>query len=247
MKERESIKMLTLNIEGDKHFQRWMPIVLERKPDVLALQEVFEEDCPWLAKELKMSSTFVPMLDVHQVNRYNIAPKGKWGIALLTRAKPQPGSVQQQYYSGTEKVRPFLLPNDASRVLLSAQIEVAGRLHTVATTHFTWSGDGNANEEQLRDLLELERLLGQYDSLILGGDFNAPRGREVHTRLSQLLTPLVPDSVKTTIDGSLHYAGDLQLVVDDIFVSQPYTAVQVEVISGVSDHKGVWAELQWSD
>ncbi|MEX0896193.1 MAG: endonuclease/exonuclease/phosphatase family protein [Patescibacteria group bacterium] len=236
-----SLRTMTLNIEGNKHFDRWLPVVKEKKPEVVCLQEVFEIDLPHIQQELGMQAVFAPMLRYESENKYAIPARGVWGVALLTAASLE--EVRVDYYSGSEEVLSFAEPNDASRVLLSTVIHKGAQNYTVGTTHFTWSSNGEINEAQAKDIAALEKLLESYDELILCGDFNAPRGKDIHNRLAQLMQSVVPESETTTIDGEFHYAGRLQLVVDDIFLTAGYQLQSVEVIEGVSDHKAIWAEI----
>lgn len=236
-----SLQVMTLNIEGNEHFDRWMPVVNTKKPDVLCLQEVFEMDLPRIQQELGMQAHFAPMVRYESENKYNIPARGVWGIAILSSAPVS--EVRADYYSGSEKVITFAEPNDASRVLLSFECTKDAQVYRVGTTHFTWSSNGQINSAQETDIAALEAVLATYDELIFCGDFNAPRGRDIHNRLAKILQHVVPDEVTTTIDGDFHYAGSLELVVDDIFLSAGYQLEAVEVIAGVSDHKAIWAQI----
>lgn len=236
-----SLHVLTLNIEGNRHLDRWLPVVKSKKPDVLCLQEVFELDLPRIQQELGMQAQYAPMVRYESENKYNIPPRGVWGIAILTSAPVS--TVRADYYKGSAAVTTFAEPNDAARVLLSVDYAKDDQVYRVGNTHFTWSSNGQINQEQATDITALESVLANYDELIFCGDFNAPRGRDIHNRLAALMQRSVPDEVTTTIDGDFHYAGSLELVVDDIFLSAGYQLEAVEVIAGLSDHKGVWAQI----
>lgn len=232
---------MTLNIEGDKHFDRFIPVITERKPDIVCLQEVFAVDLPTIAERLHFSEdqyTFMPMTSVDDENKYNIPTKGEWGIAILTRLDHT--SFQKMYYKGRGTIPPFTTPNSVDRGMLFAIFHSKdGESIPLGTTHFTWTGKGESSPEQQRDYFALSQITQALPPHILCGDFNSPRGGETFALFEKLYRDGLPADVSTTIDGSLHYAGDLQLVVDTVFYQDPLVVEQVEVIGGVSDHKAV--------
>ena len=128
--------------------------------------------------------------------------------------------------------------------MVSGMVEKEGETYTIATTHFTWADDGGVNEEQRRDLKQLLKLLRQRGELVLCGDFNAPRGREIFTILSSYLKDNVPPEVQTTLDPKLHRAGALPYVVDYLWSTPKYKATKVKVVSGVSDHMAIVANIE---
>lgn len=236
-----SLKLVTINIEGNRHLARWPRIVPEEQPDVVCMQEVFEKDLPYIEEKLQMKGSFFPMMNIAQENKYGISPAGLWGVGLFTNLTHSP--IQGEYYSGTNKVKIFVLPNDASRVLVSSTVEKDGEQFTVATTHFTWSGKGETTAEQLADFSQLKQIVEKKNEVILCGDFNAPRGRELFSKFTEILHDNLPADVTTTLDETLHYAGKLDLVVDTIFTSPQYRAEKVHTIAGVSDHMAVAGEI----
>ncbi|MDQ5951411.1 MAG: hypothetical protein QG639_692, partial [Patescibacteria group bacterium] len=129
-----------------------------------------------------------------------------------------------------------------------ATVSEGGEEYRIATTHFTWSPAGNTTDAQREDFARLKAILLQYKDLVLCGDFNAPRGREMFSSFESLYKDNVPKEVTTTIDKDLHYAGDknLQLVVDSIFTTPHYQVSEVKMLSGVSDHLGIFGVLSKS-
>lgn len=239
-----SLKLFSLNIECDKHFDRWLAVAQAEAPDVICLQEIFEVDMPFVEKELGMKGSFFPMLDVRQANKYNIPVKGRWGIGFFTKLAFVPGKeVVAQYYAKSAAVPVFTSPNDAARLLAIATVIKDGQEYTIGTTHFTWSGGGQATDEQRRDLRRFLELLAQFPETIFCGDFNAPRGGEIFAELEKRYVDHLPKEVKTTIDPVLHYAAPLYLVVDTIFSTHHYQLANVRTLSGISDHMGVVAEV----
>jgi len=84
------------------------------------------------------------------------------------------------------------------------------------------------------------------NNIIFCGDFNAPRGRKTWSILSSKLKDNIPDEIMTTVDAKIHRAGNLMLVVDGLFTSKNYKVTGVRVISGVSDHCAIVANIEHS-
>lgn len=236
-----SVSVITLNIEGDRHFDRFIPVVKRINPDVVCLQEVFEVDLAQIAAGLGFASSeyhFMPMTTIDAENKYNISPKGPWGVAMLTHLDHAP--FQTLYYKGQGTTPSFSTPNSVDRGMLFATI-VSSTAEKVllGTTHFTWTGDGNTSAQQQADFQSLRHVVSELPPHVLCGDFNSPRGGKTFELFEEIYTDAVPKEVTTTIDGSLHYAGELELVVDTAFYQEPLQVEVQEVIAGVSDHKAI--------
>ena len=117
-----AISVVTLNIEGDRHFDRFLPVIQKMQPDVVCLQEVFKVDLPRIAEALgfvESQFAFMPMTSIDEENQYDISPRGEWGIALLTRLEHS--SFTTLVYKGTGTVPKFTTPNSVNRGLLLTQ------------------------------------------------------------------------------------------------------------------------------
>ena len=238
-----SLKVLSINIEGNKHFERWLPVVAAEAPDVLCIQEVFEADMPMIVAQLGFTmSHFAPTIKISTENKYKIAQRGLWGVGYCTNLLNS--GVVEQYYAGSRSVKEFVRPEDNAHVLLKATVEKEGCSFTVATTHFTWTPNGSDSPEQHADFAALKSLLGLELDCILCGDFNAPRGGAIYSKFASILSDCVPPTVTTTIDPELHYAGALELVVDAFFASSQYAVEDFRVLAGVSDHKSLVASFR---
>ena len=210
------------------------------QPDVVCLQEVFKVDLPRIAEALgfvESQFAFMPMTSIDEENQYDISPRGEWGIALLTRLEHS--SFTTLVYKGTGTVPKFTTPNSVNRGLLLTTVSKEGTSVPIATTHFTWTGDGETSAEQQRDFESLARFTSFLPPHILCGDFNSPRGKKTFSLFETLYTDGLPPEVTTTIDGALHYSGGLELAVDTVFYQQPFVVTDVSVFEGVSDHKGL--------
>jgi endonuclease/exonuclease/phosphatase family metal-dependent hydrolase len=237
-----AIKLVTLNIEGHHHLERFLPFLRSESPDVVCLQEVFASDLDRIKDVLQMDAMFAPMMRIETENKYRISPLGEWGVAFLTRLSHSEPEVAYYRQEG-ERLPVFAEnPNDPWRVVVSATVEKAGEQVVIATTHFTWSPEGKTTDEQRRDFVALQQQTTQFERLVLCGDFNAPRGGELRLLFRQDFVDTIPDEVRTTLDPLLHYAGPLYFVVDGIF-ARGYSVADVRVVPGVSDHMAVVGEI----
>lgn len=247
------MKLISLNIEGHRHLaERTIPFLLNGKPDVVCLQEVFAVDFPHLKHALGMDGLFIPMATVDKVSIHQSHALGEWGVALLSKI---PGTLFDAATYVTKPGKPIPIffdqgdPNSMNRVLAWATVPVgdSNNSYTIATTHFTWSPKGSYTQEQadtLQDLLQLTQKLPPH---ILCGDFNSPRiagENNAFAQLAKVYTDTIPPEVTTSLDGQWHKAGQLELMVDGLFSSAEYKVSNVEVVGGVSDHKALVATVE---
>lgn len=241
-----TLKLITLNIEGDRHLNLVEKLFLKEKPDVICLQEVFSADLNHLKKKLRMEAVFIPMVNIDQPNKINIAPRGDFGIAILSCYPiTEPNYEYYEKHAGKIPIFDDNDPNSVDRVLLTAKIVKENNEFQIATTHFTWSDHGQTTNRQRQSLVKLFQILNRVGECILCGDFNAPRGKEIYLQICQRFTDNVPADIITTLDNKIHRVPAVpQLVVDYIFTSKIYQAHDVQVIGGVSDHKAICTNLQ---
>lgn len=239
-----SLSLVSLNIERSKHLDRVLPFLRERMPDVIFLQEVQERDVPRLEQELGMPCTHVPLS--HGVNDGN---PGLEGIALLSPLPVE--DIQVEWYVGNAEHAVSGPPREGyeDHALLCARVVKGGERYALGTTHFCWTPHGEPDERQrlaVRALLESIYTLGE---LVLCGDFNAPRGGEIFARLAAVLKDNIPENYVTSLDMELHRAAKTRpeeigfRMVDGLFTTRQYRAENVELISGVSDHCAVVADI----
>lgn len=235
-----ALKLLTLNIENDRHLDRVQAALTEHRPDIVCLQEVLESDCARLATSGGYDVTFslsgrLPKSSGEERN---------WGVAVLSRVPVSRHS--QHYYADDLQMRVLREPNDARRVLVMTELQYRGQPYRIATTHFTWSADGHINESQRTDFRRLKRVLADYPDYVVCGDFNAPRGREMFSQFIDELGLIdhLPAHVTSTIDPQFHRARALELVVDTIFSTPEYRVTDTRVLEGISDHKGILALIE---
>jgi len=239
------MKLISCNIEGNRHFARLLSFFATEKADVLALQEVFECDLEAIKQATGLKScVFYPQADIVNLN-IHLPLRGPWGVAIFANEIIEHEAF---YYFGHkdgvlsvfENSRPDLI----DRVALTAKTKVAGQTFQIATVHFTWSGRAETTEAQKRDYLILKKFLNKFDEMIFCGDLNTPRGAEIWDDLAKKYADNIPQEVDTTIDKNLHKSGkDIRLVIDALFTSSQYLAKNVRVVSNTSDHMAVVGEI----
>jgi len=240
------MKLISCNIEGDKHFSRLFPFFQTEKPDVLALQEVFECDLETIKQITGLKNcVFYPQADITKAN-IHLPMRGRWGVAIFAKEIIKHEAF---YYfghkNGVLNVFENDTPNLIDRVVLAVKARVNNQDFQVATVHFTWSSDGDVIDVQKKDYLSLKSFLAKYDKLILCGDFNTPRGGEIWADLAKTYTDNIPQEIYTTIDKNLHKSGkDIRLVIDTLFTSPHYLTRNVKVVANTSDHMAVVGEIK---
>lgn len=231
-----SLRLVSLNVERSKHVDRVSRFLQDVDADVVCLQECMEQDIPLFEKASGGTCIFTPMTIEGGEGKVD-----KRGIAVLSRLQVQ--KQEQHVYAGNsgalvrfDSTTPESKHRTSSYVLLVCSVEKEGVQFDVATTHFTWTPAGEADDQQRKDIRSMLSVLSQYDELVLCGDFNAPRGGEIFSMLTARYKDNVPAHYTTSIDGELHRAGPLPFMVDGIFSTSGYRVWDVEMKSGVSDH-----------
>ena len=238
-----SLKLVCLNIEKDRHLDRVIPFLSEQMPDVFCAQEVYESSIPVIAEALPDSTyVYVPMTGRPKENTPQMQ-----GVAIFSRLPIKTRDVR--YYAGTPEKVPDSDDNNPStynasnRPLVTCDVEKDGTIFRICTTHFTWTPDGEATGMQRDDTRTMLKILESAGDLILCGDFNVPRGGELFGMIAAHYKDNVPSHYTTSVDGDLHRRGQLNRMVDGIFSTPAYTVSDVEMISGVSDHKALVATI----
>lgn len=246
MESSNSLKLVSLNLEGHKHLDLQVPFFRAQLPDVLCMQEVFESDFSFLKNELGMHGVFAPMCRHAHENGAEIFES--WGVAILTKLSMP--TMQARYYFGDpqiihEFVNSVVSPQEhMNKVLMYADVlNSEGTRFSVGTTHFTWTPNGQSNDRQRQDLRALFKELEAIPEIVFCGDFNAPRGGEIFNAIAQRYKDNIPVHYTTSIDGNLHHKGQLEYMVDGLFSTSEYTVHNVCLESGVSDHCATVADI----
>lgn len=251
------LKLISLNVEGSKHWDRIDPFLDKQNADVICLQEIFEKDLSHIEQRLRMQSLFAPMTLRHYDFSDEKSPYETMGIAMLSHL-PMRAAKTQYYHAPSKELQQLDNSDehtqDASiwRALLSTNIDRNGETFTIATTHFTWTPDGLPRDYQYAAAHALLALLGEMPDVALCGDFNMPRGtNDVYRLFSEKYRDAIPSSYTTSLDLTFHRAKDnpraaeevAKYMVDYLFLSKGYDTENVQLYSGVSDHRAIIASL----
>lgn len=243
------MKIVSLNIEGNRHYDRIIPFLHQEDFDVICLQEVLMEDIPRITKEFpSMISLYKPFTSFDSSHENHKTMNGKiFGTMILSKI---PGSLGCHYYWGSETqamLSEEALADEVKRqnyvlVWISLHTEV-GKEITVATTHFPVTNEGESTPHQLEIIEPLSENLDQFEHVVMMGDFNAPRGGETFTELAKRYKDNIPEKYKTSIDQNLHRVTGLQYMVDGCFSRGGVTVYDVSLRDGLSDHMAVIASI----
>lgn len=240
-----SIKLVSLNIERSKHLDIVLPFLGAQKPDVVCVQEILKNDIMQFVATLGGAEyVFAPAFRHMETPDNPIV-----GEAIFSRLRIVRKDIR--YYVGNANDVPESSPSEAAKTgrspkncaLVTAEVEKEGSMFIIGTTHFTWSPAGMATSEQRINMRKLLGTLEMQENLVLTGDFNAPRGGEIFSMLADRYKDNVPAHYTTSIDGNLHRAGQLDLMVDGLFSTPGYAVSNVRMICGVSDHCALSAEI----
>lgn len=241
------IKLISLNIERSKHLDRNIPFFQSEQPDVLCLQEAFEADLDQIARETGLSHVFWLKETRHNEPKNGTVESGYSGSAILSRS-PFLVTGSQYYFMPEGGIRLEFIDGLDRRAtnaqgIIWAEIRKEGEVFFIANTHFTWTPDGEPNEDQCADFRLVELILREFPSHVLVGDLNAPRGNGMWEKFQALYAAdNIPTEIQSTIDPELHKK-QLQYVVDALFTSADYVARNVRIVPGVSDHQAIVAEI----
>ena len=243
------MKLVSLNIEGDNHRNTVIPFVTAEMPDVLCLQEIYEDSLSRITA-LGYTTYFLPCTRTIIKGEERVH-----GIALCSRLPTQ--NLSRAYYRNAEG--PLLdcnhddILNSVKRGIITADIAAPDGTHTIATTHFTWTPHGEKPDVgQTTDLTELLLLTQNVGPHMLCGDFNIPRYHSpLYDTLTAHYTDAVPTDYASSLDRTKHRLGNEtekehlfdRFMVDYIFTLPPYVASDVKLVFGISDHAAVVATI----
>lgn len=244
------LKLISLNVERSKHLHRNIPFLQQERPDVLCLQEVFEDDQERFARELEMPYRIWLKDTLTDGEKNGSGKEGYSGPAIFSRT-PFEDSGSEYYYFPEEGIG-LESWGDAKSIrqtnaqgLVWARVHVDGDKYLIVNTHFTCTVGGVFDDDQKQDFQKLKRILDRLGAHALAGDLNSPRGRGSWEQFVEYYgQDNIPADVISTIDPELHRKKGLELVVDGVFAKPPYFIRDVRIVSGLSDHKAIVATIQ---
>jgi endonuclease/exonuclease/phosphatase family metal-dependent hydrolase len=239
-------KLITVNIETNKHYPRIIPFLNKENPDFLCMQEVPKS----FAKELHNIGYYTTFAPRHNT----ILNETQEGLGVLFASKTTHQSKVVYYHGSETEARALTVPTskEMSFPYIIASINTEHGNYTIATTHLAVTKDGRVDEFQSMLMDNLLQQLSTEASHCICGDFNMPRGfNTLYAKVIERYTDNIPPHYTSSLDKNLHRLGNQTLdepifekyMVDYIFSQAPYQVSDVQLHFGVSDHAAVSAYI----
>lgn len=246
-------KIISLNIETNKHYNTVLPFLDKEAPDIICLQEAPELFAHELT-ERGYQTAYAPMI-LKNINGTITS------IGVMIASKYLLLTHKAVYYHQDEASVTLHNSGDSVETLsipyLFASIKIDGVPFSIATTHMIDTDDGREDPLQIQITEKFLTLICKENPHVLCGDFNMPRGYNVlHTEMQKHYTDTIPTHYQSSLDRNIHRLGNIKTLnapifdiymVDYIFTQPPYQASNVRLQFGVSDHAAVIADLTKSE
>lgn len=241
------MKLISINIEGNRHKERVTNFLRKEKPDVVCFQELLEEDFELYKQELSLEGVFQP-LGYYKPPIYLEFIGKRQGVAIFAKKIISWGSI---FYTGQEEniLKPYAEyisdeKFEKNTALIWAEIkDDNGAIFKFITTQLPVTYKGEVTPYQLEVINSLLVHLDGLREFVLCGDMNAPRGFQSFALIAEKYKDNIPLKYKTSIDQNLHKVKGIQFMVDGLFTTPKYQASNVRLQDGVSDHQAVIAEI----
>jgi len=241
-------KLFQCNIEGQNHLVRIKDFIISYQPDIICSQEA-DQVMISILNDLGYQTEFLPI-----IKRQQSAGDIEEGVVLA--AKILHSSKAVYYYlpeNGLQVQNHARHRETTAHGYITGTIELENSLYKITTTHFTWTQRGDiACQNQKTDMPALLNKLAAEAPHILCGDMNIPRHfNPLYQKLTEYYVDAVPTSYKSSLDATFHRLGKIlsrqhlftNFMVDYIFTQAPYTASDVQLHFGLSDHAGITATI----
>lgn len=249
------LKFITLNVwYGGKLFDEVVTFLKKENPDILAIQEAYDEKdehldrayrtLAVLSKELRLAySSFAPEFRLH-IN----GSSAVMGNAILSRFQmKEMGAVFFRelfgdIYGSVRAEIPFY-PRNLQHVM----VDVHGRMLHVFNTHGVWGEDGLDNPRRLEMGRKIVQQVQGKERVVLSGDFNVNQGTKTIGMLAEVLKDVFEGELITSFNMKQKSGqGFGTAVVDRIFVSDDIHVLEhYRPDVNVSDHMPLVVELEF--
>ncbi|MEX0931240.1 MAG: endonuclease/exonuclease/phosphatase family protein [Candidatus Paceibacterota bacterium] len=242
-----NIRLISVNMEEEKHITRLLSFFEAEKPDCICFQEILESRFEAWKHEFRWSGVYAKMLPCHGeyigVGILSRIPVHEMGTLCFhdgdRKHRDQSGHAQEVH----DRVLPYVTYTTAGDS--GQEGNEAQKLLTVFSTHLPRNENGSViSDFQKTVSASLKKTLASRKNFILCGDINAPRGTEVFDSFSEIYKDCIPEHYKTSIDANLHRAGALPYMVDGLFNNSFAEVSDVSLCAGVSDHMAVCATIR---
>ncbi|MCX6754068.1 MAG: endonuclease/exonuclease/phosphatase family protein, partial [Candidatus Nomurabacteria bacterium] len=230
------MKLISINIEANKHTKTVTEFLKEEKADVVCMQELLEEEFEFYKKELAFEGVFQPFdyccHHVSSIKTYDVIlelNKKRHGVAIFTKDiinsgfifyEGQKENILKSYdeYTSDEKFQ-------KNKTLIWVETkDTNGTLFKFVTTQLPVTHKGEVTPYQIEIINSMLSNLKNLGELVLCGDMNAPRGHQSFTIINENYKDNIPLEYKTSIDQNLHRVKGIQFMVDGLFTTPIYKA-----------------------
>src|SRR5580693_537269 len=98
------MKLISVNIEGRKHWDLLDPFFDTEQSDVICMQEVWQTDAERFAAQRSMHYAFAPMLLKHVDDSDPSSPLEPWGVAMFSHVPLSNVRIEYYYMAQPELV-----------------------------------------------------------------------------------------------------------------------------------------------
>lgn len=250
------MKLISINIEANKHTKTVTDFLKEEKADVVCMQELLEEEFEFYKKELAFEGVFQAFdyccQNANSKVNYDILSdlKGKrHGVAIFTKNIIQSGFI---FYEGQKEniLKSYdeyasLEKFQKNKTLIWVETKNNnGTLFKFVTTQLPVTYKGEVTPYQIKIINSMLSNLKNLGELVFCGDMNAPRGHQSFAIINENYKDNIPLEYKTSIDQNLHRVKGIQFMVDGLFTTPNYKASNVRLQDGVSDHMAIIADIE---
>jgi len=240
------LKLVSINVERDKHWATVLPFLEKESPDVLCMQELLMSDVP------KVGYPYHHFVANSQWRQSN-GEIETVGVCIFS--KTPFAETKSPYYYGDPMQLPVFDPTSPETIRATWFRGIAFVTlqsgEKIATTHFTWTPHGEWEPYQDDDLHAMLTALKPEGEYVLCGDFNVPRGKNaIYDELVKHYTDEIPRSYTGSIDmhshrtkGTKEEALVATYMVDYLLATRGYDAHNVRLQEEVSDHKAIVATI----
>ncbi len=241
------MKLISINIECNRHTDRVLDFLKKEKADVVCIQELLEEEFDFYKKELGLGGVFQTW-NYFRSPYYGDLIGKRQGVAIFTKEIIESGSV---FYTGSKAniLKPFeeYMSDEKfqkNKAFVWADVkDEEGVKFRIITTQLPVTKEGEVTPYQLEVINLMLHQLESFEEFILCGDMNAPRGRQSFSLIAEKYKDNIPPKYKTSIDQNLHKVKGIQFMVDGLFTTSTYKASNVRLQDGVSDHMAIIADI----
>ncbi len=241
------MKLISINIECNRHTDRVLVFLKKEKPDVVCLQEILEEEFEMYKNELSFEGVFQTLSYIQPRHFSDLAGK-RQGVAIFAKKIVKSGST---FYSGQNEnilksFDEYMSDEKFQKNNAFVWIETKDddeNLFKFVTTQLPVTNKGEVTTYQIEVINSMLSHLENLGELVLCGDMNAPRGHESFSLIEEKYQDNIPLEYKTSIDQNLHKVKGIQFMVDGLFTTPNYHASNVKLYDGISDHMAIIADI----